>query len=231
MQKRAQPDPLLIGGSRRIFDEVHRRLRSAIITGHFSPGERLVERTLETRLGVSRTPIRDAIRRLEQEGLVTCLPHRGCFVRSPTFEEARQAYEMRRLCEGMSGALAAERGTDAELAQIRMVVRQGRQALETDNREDMLLRNETFHQAQASAAHNVFLEHQLHALWAYVDLLRGRSWISSDRAPMTQQEHEAIADALAARNAPLARQLNEVHVDRAWEVVEAIFRKRASSVA
>ncbi len=81
-------DPLAIAGSRRVFDEVYVRLRSAIIKGHFAAGERFVERTLTERLQVSRTPIREAIKRLEQEGLVVCYPHRGCFVRNPSYDEA-----------------------------------------------------------------------------------------------------------------------------------------------
>jgi DNA-binding GntR family transcriptional regulator len=228
---RDEIDPLLIGSSRRIFDEVYDRLRSAIVAGHFTPGERFVERTLEARLGVSRTPIREAIKRLEQEGLVVCLPHRGCFVRSPTFDEARQVYELRRVVEGFSGELAAQRATEADVARIRAVVRLGRTALEKGDRESMLLRNDEFHQLQARAAGNIFLEQQLRLLWAYMDLLRGRSWIATDRAPDTQQEHEAIVDALAARDAARARLLNEAHVDKAWKVVEALFRARASSVA
>jgi DNA-binding GntR family transcriptional regulator len=224
-------DPLLIGSSRRVFDEVYDRLRSAIVAGHFAPGERFVERTLERRLGVSRTPIREAIKRLEQEGLVVCPPHRGCFVRSPTFDDARQVYELRRVAEGLSGALAAKRATDSELAKIRTVVRLGRTALEKGDRESMLLRNDEFHQLQARAAGNVFLEQQLRLLWAYMDLLRGRSWIATDRAPDTQREHEAIVEALARRDAARARLLNETHVDHAWKVVEAMFRSRSSSVA
>jgi DNA-binding GntR family transcriptional regulator len=229
--KRDEIDPLLIGSSRRVFDEVYDRLRSAIVAGHFTPGERFVERTLEARLGVSRTPIREAIKRLEQEGLVVCLPHRGCFVRSPTFDEARQVYELRRVVEGFSGELAAQRATEADVTRIRAVVRLGRTALEKGDRENMLLRNDEFHQLQARAAGNIFLEQQLRLLWAYMDLLRGRSWIATDRAPATQQEHEAIVDALANGDAARARHLNEAHVDHAWKVVEALFRARASSVA
>jgi len=227
----ASDDVLSIGVNRRVFDEVYHRLRSAIITGHFSPGERFVERTLTDRLGVSRTPIREAIKRLEQEGLVVCFPHRGCFVRSPSFEEARQAYEMRRVAEGVCGELAAQRATDDEIASIQRVVQQGRVALERGDREELLLRNDEFHGLQAKAARNVFLEGHLRMLWAYVDLLRGRSWITSDRAPLTQREHEAIVAALEKRDAPLARELNATHVDNAWNVVEAMFRRQDSSVA
>jgi len=226
-----QDDLLKIDGARRVFDEVYRRLRSAIVTGHFSPGQRFVERSLSARLSVSRTPLREALQRLEQEGLIVCYPHRGCFVRSPSFDEARQAYEMRRVAEGMSGELAARRATEADLEGIRQVLEQSRAALKANDREAMLVHNNQFHEFQARAARNVFLENQLRILSAYVDLLRGRRWVASDRAPLTQTEHEAILDALEKRDGRLARRLNETHVDHAWRVVEAAFNREIRTKA
>lgn len=219
-----QEDPLAIGGSRRVFDEVYLRLRSAIIKGHFPAGERFVERSLTERLQVSRTPIREAIKRLEQEGLVVCYPHRGCFVRSPSFDEARQAYEMRRVAEGVAGELAAMRATDSELKAIKALVTTTRIQLEAGDREELLLRNDEFHQLQVISAKNTFLEQHLKTLWAYVDLVRSRWWIEADRAMATQGEHEAIVEALVARDPVLARERNVAHVDNAWKVVEAGFK-------
>jgi DNA-binding GntR family transcriptional regulator len=218
-------DPLAINGSRRVFDEVYLRLRSAIIAGHFPAGERFVERTLTARLQVSRTPIREAIKRLEQEGLVVCYPHRGCFVRSPSYEEAREAYEIRRVAEGVAGELAATRATDTELRAIHDLLASTRARLEAGDREEILLRNDEFHLLQARAARNSFLEQHLKTLWAYVDLLRGRWWAAADRAFATQAEHEAIAAALSSRDAALARERNVAHVDNAWRIVEAGFKR------
>jgi DNA-binding GntR family transcriptional regulator len=224
-------DPLAIGGSRRVFDEVYSRLRSAIVAGHFAAGERFVERALTDRLQVSRTPIREAIKRLEQEGLVVCYPHRGCFVRNPSYDEAREAYEMRRVAEGVAGELAATRATLAELQAIHELLAATRARLEAGDREEILLRNDEFHRLQARGARNSFLEQHLTTLWAYVDLLRGRWWIEADRAFATQSEHEAIADALARRDPALARQRNEAHVDNAWSIVEAGLKRREQSTA
>lgn len=218
-------DPLAIPGSRRVFDEVYLRLRSAIIAGHFAAGERFVERSLTERLQVSRTPIREAIKRLEQEGLVVCYPHRGCFVRNPSFDEARQAYEMRRVAEGVAGELAATRATDAELQAIHDLVIATRARLAAGDREQVLLRNDEFHSLQVRGAKNAFLEQHLKTLWAYVDLVRGRWWMEGDRAFDTQREHEAIADALRQRDPVLARERNVAHVDNAWSVVEAGFKR------
>jgi DNA-binding GntR family transcriptional regulator len=215
------PDPLAIDRGLRIFADVHERLRLAIITGHFPPGSRFVERELTDRLRVSRTPIREALKRLEQEGLVVCYPYRGWFVRSPSFDEARQAYEMRRVAEGVAGELAAQRATDEELAAFRSLIAGSRVVYETGDRESMLPRNNEFHELQARVARNVFLEQHLRTLWAYVDLLRGRAWVNTDRATSTQREHEAIVAALSRRDAALARRLNEEHVDQAWAIVSA----------
>lgn len=224
-------DPLTIAGSRRVSDEVYRRLRSAIITGHFSAGERFVERSLTERLQVSRTPIREAIKRLEQDGLVVCYPHRGCFVRSPSYDEAREAYEIRRIAEGVAGEMAASRATDAELQAIRDLVTATRARLEAGDREEVLLRNNEFHLLQARGARNTFLEQHLKTIWSYVDLVRGRWWREADRAFATQREHEAIVDALSRRDPALARHRNETHVDNAWSIVEAGFKRREHSSA
>jgi DNA-binding GntR family transcriptional regulator len=214
-------DPLTVHENRRLLDEVYLRLRSAIATGHLQPGERLIERNLTARLQVSRTPLREALKRLEQEGLVVGYPHRGCFVRQPSYDEARQAYEARMMAEGMVGALAAVRINDIELAAMSRIVREGRIAVEAGDHERMLLLNNEFHALQARAARNTFLEQQLHALQAYVDLLRGRKWVLSDRAMETQQEHEQILDALYRRDALAARELNEGHVRVAWKFIES----------
>jgi DNA-binding GntR family transcriptional regulator len=227
-----QPDGLAaIAGSLRVFDEVYKRLRLAIITGHFSPGSRFVERVLTDKLRVSRTPIREALKRLEQEGLVVCYPHRGWFVRSPSHEEARQAYEMRRVAEGIAGEFAAQRASEAELAAMRQLVAESGTMLEAGERDALLPRNDAFHEMQALAARNTFLEQQLRTLWAYVDLLRSGAWVKTDRAHKTQLEHEGIVDALTRRDAEQARKLNELHVDNAWNVVSASFHEAVSSTA
>jgi DNA-binding GntR family transcriptional regulator len=217
-------DPLTVQDNRRLFDAVYTRLRNAIATGHLRPGERLIERHLTARLQVSRTPLREALKRLEQDGLVVGYPHRGCCVRQPSLDEARQAYEARVVAEGTVGALAAVRIGDMELAALSRLVRESRLALEAGDHEGMLFRNNEFHALQARAARNIFLEQQLQTLQAYVDLLRGRRWVHSGRVLEAQQEHEQILDALYRRDAVAARELNEGHVQLAWKFVENMLK-------
>src|SRR5687768_10346139 len=86
-------------------DLVLRKLRDAILSGLFQPGQRLLERELVEQMGVSRTPIREALRKLELEGLVTTVPYKGPIVTLPTLEDARQLYEVRAALEGEAVAL------------------------------------------------------------------------------------------------------------------------------
>ena len=167
---------LLITHDCRLFDQVYGRLRSAIVTGYFEPGTRLVERDLTEKLQVSRTPIREALRRLEQDGLIVCYPHRGYYVRTPSLDEARQAYEVRRALEGLACELAAQRASAEELAAMRDIVRKGKAALKAADHANLLLLNNELHLALVRSTHNTYLEQQFRTIWSCVDLLRGRWW-------------------------------------------------------
>jgi DNA-binding GntR family transcriptional regulator len=203
---------------------VYLRLKSAIITGLFEPGTRIVERELTARLKVSRTPIREALQRLEQDQLVLCYPHRGYYVRLPDYEEAQQAYETRRILEAACGELAAQRATGEQIETMRKLVRNGWKMLEVNDYPALLLCNNDLHLLQAQASHNVLLERAFRRIWTYVDLLRGRFWSTTDRPSVGHHEHEAIVNAIAKGDAPLARRLNEQHVERAWGGVAARLR-------
>src|SRR5579885_3504051 len=95
-----------------VREQVGARLRQAIVTGHFQPGARLIERELCTLLGVSRTSLREALRQLESDGLVVNIPHKGLVVATMTREEAEEIYQVRAAMEGLAGRLAALRATD-----------------------------------------------------------------------------------------------------------------------
>ena len=129
------------------------------------------------------------------------------------------AYEARGILEAACSALAAERATPPQIASLSRLVRKGRRMLKNNDFESLLLCNNELHALQAEASHNSFLVEEHRRVWAYVDLLRGRFWSSTDRPHVGQDEHEQIVDAIANRNADLARQLSAEHVRRAWEGV------------
>jgi DNA-binding GntR family transcriptional regulator len=189
----------------------------------------VVERDLTSRLGVSRTPIREALQRLEKERLIVCYPHRGYYVRNPTLEEARQAYEMRKVIESACAELAAQRATADEIEAMRQAVARGDHLLRSNDFPNLLLANNEFHHLQARATHNEFLVEQWRVVWAYVDLLRGRFWMHTDRPSTGHVEHTAMIDAIAQRDPARARRLNEEHVERAWRAVAARFERETSA--
>jgi len=222
----AHDRPVEANPAQRLFDQVCERLRSAIVTGHFAPGTRMVERDLTARLQVSRTPIREALRRLEQEGLIVGFPHRGYYVKNPSHAEARQAYEARRVIEAACCGLAAQRATDVDVAAIRHAFRKAQTALDSDDRVSLLICNREMHQLIVKAAHNAFLEKEWAAMWAFADLLRGRWWGHTSRPETGHYEHEALVEAIARHDTTLAQRLADEHVDRAWANVATRFEAR-----
>lgn len=217
-------DPLGPSLSRRLFDDVYERLRSAIVAGYLPPGARVVERDLTERMQVSRTPIREAMKQLEQEGLIVCYPHKGCFVRTPTFAEAEQVYEMRRALECLAAELAAARATEEDLDAMAAAIEESERSLQSGKPQEMPVTNNQFHRLLAAAARNRFLEESLHRIWAYVDLLRYHYWSTTSRAVDSHAEHQQLLAALRSRNAVEARRLTEQHVLAAWNLILPSFR-------
>ena len=101
----------------------------------------------------------------------------------------------------------------------------------THDFESLLLCNNELHALQAEASHNSFLVEEHRRVWAYVDLLRGRLWSSTDRPHVGQDEHEQIVDAIASRNPDLAHQLSAEHVKRAWEGASPRIRPKEVATA
>jgi DNA-binding GntR family transcriptional regulator len=207
------------------------RLRSAIVTGHFALGTRMVERDLTTRLQVSRTPIREALRRLEHEELIVGFPHRGDYVEKPSYSEARQAYEARRVIEGACCGLAARRASDVDVAAMRHALRKAQTVLDSGDRVSLLDCNRELHHLMVKAARNAFLEKEWAAMWAFADLLRGRWWGRTHRPETGHYEHEALVEAIARHDSSLAQRLGAAHVDRAWTNVSTRFEQHETRAA
>ena len=221
-------DPIVIKPDQRLYDQVCDRIRSDIVTGSFAGGVHLSESELSNRLQVSRTPVREALRRLESDGLVVGYPHRGYFVRDPTLEEARQAYEARRVVETALCELASERATPVDVAAMRLAVTSARAALDESDRETLLLLNKEIHHLVAKAARNVFLEKHWLATFTFAELLRGR-WLSeTPRSEEVQHDgHKEIVETIARGDTARVRRLSDEHVRQAWKNVSSRLARAA----
>jgi DNA-binding GntR family transcriptional regulator len=211
-------------------DLVHRKLRDAIISGQFEPGQRLLERELVDRMGVSRTPIREALRKLELEGLVTTVPYKGPIVAMPTVEEARQLYEVRASLERRAVELFMERTDEATIE--RLVKKHSGKELEhllkQRSPKGILAANNAFHDVIFSGCGNPLLQSMIQNMRNRIVLLRVDSLFHHGRHPRAIAEHRAIVRMIGRRNHRGAKRLAEQHVMSAWREVHEHMISRAS---
>ncbi len=184
-------------------------LRQAIIEGDLPPGSRLRQEDLAQRFGISSTPIREALRRLQAEGLVITEPHKGSRVATSDPVLSREIYTIRILLEGLATRQAAAKMTPAILRQLEATQRHMRQAVPTGNTRAMRKANQDFHLAIYEHAGPVLngLVQGLMARSPYISL-----WINPDRAVRSVQEHECILEALRAKDPDRAEQAMREHL-------------------
>jgi DNA-binding GntR family transcriptional regulator len=201
-------------------DYAYAILRAEILEGRFAPGRRMREIELSQWLGVSRTPVRAALSRLEGEGLLALVPRTGLVVATLEADAIAELYEMREALEGAAAALAARHAGPRDLAALRELV-------ETERRlpADAATRahhNLAFHAAIYGAAHNRFLVKSLHALHDAIALLGPTTFAAQGRAKQAEREHARIADAIAAQQPEEAEAAARSHVRQAFTVRETM---------
>lgn len=193
-------------------DNAHRRLLDAIRSGALAPGARLREAELATRLGVSRTPVREAIRQLEAEGLVTHLPRQGATVRTLDHAEIIELYEMRATLEGAAARMAARAASAVELAELAALNAAMAGAGDPSAAQAA---NGQFHRTLLGAARNRFLLAAVNALQRTLLLLGPTTLGEADRIAAAVAEHASLLDALAARDGLAAEAAMRAHIDAA----------------
>ncbi|WP_114966064.1 GntR family transcriptional regulator [Alkalilacustris brevis] len=191
----------------------YHRLLDEIRLGALPPGTRLREHELAQRFGVSRTPIREAIRQLEADGLVTHVPRVGAAVRSLDHAEVMELYEMRAVLEGTAARLAARAAADLELAELESLNDAMRAAGDDAARQYRL--NQQFHRALMDAARNRFLSASMAALGRTMLILGPSTLGARARADEAVAEHAEILEALKRRDADAAEQHMRAHIEAA----------------
>ena len=191
---------------------VFNTLRDAILTGELAPGERLMEIQLADKLGVSRTPVREAIRKLELEGLAIMLPRRGAIVASITISDLQDVLEVRRVLEGLTIELACKRMNEEELEQLK----QGAEAFEKAARENDLTeiakKDEAFHDVIYNASKNNRLIQILNNLREQMYRYRLEYIKDEAKREILIEEHRMIVDAIEANDVVLAKKALKKHI-------------------
>ena len=196
-------------------DIVQDRMRTAIIEGHFAPGERLIERPLCEQLGVSRTVVRETIRFLEAEGLVDIIPNRGPIVAKLDWHQAKQIYDIRRQLEGSAVAACAQNHI-ADFAQNLTLALRGMEAKLGDTTWGDLLHATThFYEIIFAQADHAVAWEIVQRLNGRISRLRALTLATKDRERPGIHHMTAIHDAILSRDAQAARQAVHAHIDDA----------------
>ncbi|QDC10284.1 GntR family transcriptional regulator [Oceanicola sp. D3] len=187
--------------------EAHRRILEEIRAGRLLPGDRLMEVELAKRLGFSRTPVREAIRQLESDGVVSHVPRVGAAIRRLDHAEISELYDMRAVLESTAARFAARAASEVELAELASI----QQAMATGD-GDVYVLNRQFHAALLDAARNRFLKKAVASIHTTL-LILGPSTLREDqRAEDALKEHAAILAALQARDEDAAERAMRGHI-------------------
>jgi DNA-binding GntR family transcriptional regulator len=189
-------------------DQVREEIRNRITDGAVTPGTKLVERELAAELGVSRIPVREALRMLETEGFVQVVPRKGVVVRELSREDVEELFDVRQALEVLACRRAAERATTVELATMRQILDSGEQAVHENNRAGVKQSNEAFHDTLIKMTHNRLLA-------GILDPLQGRlHWLFAQSEDLNElvAEHRGLYKAILARDPEKAAALALEHV-------------------
>ncbi|TSE26629.1 GntR family transcriptional regulator [Tepidimonas aquatica] len=202
--------PLL---SRALYEEVADWLRQRIFSRELPPGTWIDEMKIAQELGISRTPLREAIKVLAAEGLVTMKVRRGAYVTEVSQQDLREVYELLALLEADAAEAACWRATDEELAELRRMHEQLEAAADpaTGSRERFFELNEAFHLRVLDLGHNRWRKQLVQDLRKVMKLNRHGSLFKQGRVAESLAEHRAILDALCARNPKAAAEAVRRH--------------------
>ena len=196
---------------------VFHKLREDILSGKYEEHEELKEVAIGEELGVSRTPVREAFRQLELEGLIQMIPNKGAYVTGITEKDVKDIYMIRSHLEGLCARWATEHITEEQMSEMEENVYlaefhagkgQLEQLAELDNR---------FHDILYEACDSKILEHQLKDFHQYVLRVRKKTLANVNRGPKSNEEHKKIMEAIKAGDADLAEQLAHQHMINAYE--------------
>lgn len=200
------------------------RMRYAIMGLQFQPGERLVERPLCDRLGVSRSVVREVLRQLEAEGLVETVAGRGPAVMRPDLERADEIYELRALLEGLAARSCAESASDEDISALETALTEIREAWSSGTPANVLRATGTFYETLFRAADKRIAWDIVQALNVRINQLRSITIASLDRKDAALSEMIDIMAAIQARNGPEAEVAARRHVESAWRIARASLR-------
>lgn len=196
---------------------VFHKLREDILSGKYEENEELKEVAIGEELGVSRTPVREAFRQLELEGLIQIIPNKGAYVTGITEKDVKDIYMIRSLLEGLCARWATEHITAEQMEEMEENVYLSRFHAQKGHLDQLAELDNRFHDILYEACDSKILEHQLKDFHQYVLRVRRKTLANKNRGPKSNEEHEQIMLAIKARDADKAEQLANRHMINAYD--------------
>lgn len=196
---------------------VFHKIREDILSGRYREHEELKEATLGEELGVSRTPVREALRQLELEGLVTIVPNKGAYVTGITPKDIRDIYTIRSYLEGLCARWATEHITEKQLDELEEIVYLAEYNARKEKHEQLFEQDGRFHRILYEASGSKILIHVLSDFHNYVQQIRKTAYTSGDRSIRSVEEHKQILNAIRDKDADRAEQLANAHMCKVIE--------------
>lgn len=221
-------EPIKIDSYRPLRETVCEVLRDAIQRGILEPGERLMEIQLAEELGISRTPVREAIRKLEQEGYVIMMPRRGTYVSSMSVRDVKEIFEIRSALESLATTLATMRIEADELEKLRTLLTEIEGHIERKDIEKIVATDIEFHGLLYQVSRNERLVAIISNLKEQLARFRTLSMSYPGRLKETLAEHRAMVEAIAEGDVDAARDAAERHMEQAEETLLKAMRKKVS---
>ena len=210
--------PIRLDNYKPLREMVFESLREAIIHGRLKPGERLMEIQLAEEMGVSRTPVREAIRKLELEGFVVMVPRKGAYVAGISLKDIVDIFEVRAALEGMAAGLAAERITEEEMDELERSLLMINVTGE-DDLAAIVKADAAFHELIYKASRNQRLVQIITHLQEQIQRFRMTSLSQPGRTKIVLDEHKKIVEAISDRNVELAQTLAREHIENAEQIL------------
>lgn len=191
---------------------VFNKIREDILSGKYKQNEELKETSIGNELGVSRTPVREALRQLELEGLVNIIPNKGAYVTGISSKDIHDIYIVRSYLEGLCARWACENITEEQIEELDEIVYLSAFHAKKEHKEQLLELDNKFHEVIYEASKSKILVHVLSDFHHYVERVRKFSLSNITRAMKCNQEHTAILEAIRLRDANRAESLAHEHM-------------------
>lgn len=198
-------------------DHVVEYIFHAIKNGEFQTGQSLSERSISERLGISRTPVREAFRQLENLGLIKLDPHKTVVVASMSLSRVEQLYQTREVLEGLGAKLFAEKQDKEEIGQLQKYLKEAEYAIKNKEIIQLSKINTEFHLTIARGAHNEYLLNIMNMLQTHISLFMSTSLSYDGRPEQNLYEHQMIVNAIVEGDPELAESLAKYHVRRSYK--------------